>query len=79
MKLAAGDSSAPHVPLHSLFHAPSGGDALMAWGILALAVTPAARVIALLVLWSVEHDRRFVLVALAVLVVLAVAALAGGG
>jgi len=51
----------------------------MALGILALALTPALRVVTLIGLWSRERDWHYVRVAAVVLVVLAVAAGLGHG
>jgi uncharacterized membrane protein len=48
-------------------------------GILALSVTPALRVITLIVLWSRERDWKYALVAVAVAAVLVLAVLLGGG
>jgi len=55
------------------------GERLMGAGILVLAATPAARVVALLVLWANERDWRFVAVSLAVIATLAAAIALGGG
>ncbi len=54
------------------------GQRLMGLGILVLALTPAVRVLALLVLWSQERDWRFVAVALAVIATLGAAMALGG-
>ncbi len=61
---------------------PSGGvpgRSMMAAGIFALALTPAARIGALLVVWVRERDWRFVAVALAVVATLTTAVLLGRG
>jgi len=54
------------------------GQRLMGLGILVLALTPAVRVLALLVLWTQERDWRFVAVALAVIATLGAATALGG-
>jgi uncharacterized membrane protein len=68
-------------PAVRLFHigAARRGDALMALGVLVLAATPALRVVALLVLWARQRDRRFVAVALVVFAVLGAAIAIGHG
>lgn len=55
------------------------GAAIATAGILVLGATPALRVIALIVIWTREHDRRFALTACAVAIIVAVAALLGHG
>jgi uncharacterized membrane protein len=55
------------------------GDRFMGLGILLLALTPAVRVIALLILWTQEKDWRFAGVALAVIATLGAAIALGGG
>ncbi len=79
VKLASGDHRNEAVKLLGLQHAPSLGDALMGAGILALGLTPAVRVLVLAVVWTREHDWRFVGVALAVVATLTTAVLLGGG
>ena len=75
--LAEGDLAAVAVPLWSLFGVGSVGDRAMALGILVLALTPVVRVVALVIVWWREHDRRFAAVGAAVLVVLALGVLLG--
>lgn len=77
--LVEGDMAAVAVPLHSLLGVGSMGDRAMAVGILILALTPVARVVALVIVWWREHDRRFALVGLTVLAVLALGAFLGRG
>ena len=79
MKVASGSRHSTEVKLFSLTSTGSSADALMALGVLTLALTPAFRVIALVVLWSRERDWRFVGVALAVIVTLSVAVVVGHG
>jgi uncharacterized membrane protein len=55
------------------------GAAVAMLGILALAATPALRVVALIVIWTREGDRRFAITAGAVALVLVLAALLGRG
>lgn len=55
------------------------GTRLVALGVLALGLTPASRVVLLVMLWTRERDWRFVVVAAVVLAVLAVALFAGAG
>jgi len=79
MKIVSGSRHSVGVKLFALGDAGSSADLVMALGVLALALTPAFRVIALVVLWSRERDWRFVGVALAVIVTLCVAVLVGHG
>ncbi|MCA9530013.1 MAG: DUF1634 domain-containing protein [Myxococcales bacterium] len=72
-----GLGDAPAVKLLAMRGAPSAGERVMAAGILVLALTPALRVVSLLVLWARERDWRFVGVAAVVVVVLAIAAALG--
>jgi uncharacterized membrane protein len=78
LRLAEGRESAPAVRLFQIGR-PSRADAIMAVGVLVLALTPAVRVLSLIVLWAHERDWRYVRVAIAVLVVLVAAALVGHG
>ena len=78
VKLDRGGGSAPAVRLFAL-RSGGPGDTIMAVGILALALTPALRVLTLIVLWTRERDWRYVGVATMVLAVLAVAARLGHG
>ncbi|MEO8800952.1 MAG: DUF1634 domain-containing protein [Polyangiaceae bacterium] len=61
----------------SMFDDPGAAVAML--GILALAVTPALRVVALIVIWAREGDRRFAITACGVALVLVLAALLGRG
>lgn len=79
VKLFEAGDAAPAVRLFALHQDAEAGDTLMALGILVLALTPAIRVLALIVLWSRERDWRYVAVAVAVLVVLLVAVAVGHG
>jgi uncharacterized membrane protein len=60
-------------------NATPAGDRWMGLGILLLALTPAVRVLALLVLWTQEKDWRFAGVALAVMATLGAAIALGSG
>lgn len=61
----------------SFAHHPGSTIAMI--GILILGATPALRVVALLVLWTLERDRRFALTAAAVVAILVLATLLGRG
>jgi uncharacterized membrane protein len=69
--MATGEQSSVPVRLGSLLADGSSADRLIATGLLALCFTPVARVVALIVIWSRQHDLRFALTGVAVLVVLA--------
>ena len=77
--------SARDVPLGAAYMDPFAlswdrpGAAIAMIGILVLAATPAVRVVALILLWARQGDRRFTLVALGAAVVLALASLSGRG
>lgn len=78
--MVSGETAAPAVPLFSVLGpAVAPGDRLTALGALALALTPALRVVALIVVWIREHDLRFAAVAALVAVLLVIAAALGGG
>lgn len=79
MKLASGSHESPGVKLFSLGSADANADLVMAVGVLVLALTPAFRVLALVVLWARERDWRFVGVACAVVVTLSLAVIVGHG
>lgn len=79
VKAVEGHSDAPSTPLFSLGSAGDVGDVIMAVGILVLAITPAVRVLSLIVLWAREKDWHYTGVAVVVLVVLAAAAAIGHG
>jgi uncharacterized membrane protein len=77
LRVVSGVEDAPSVPLWQL-----GGDpslVLSTLGVLVLALTPALRVVALIVLWWRERDWRFVGVALAVAATLCAGVLLGKG
>ena len=61
-----------------LFSGLDKGDRLMLAGIVILAITPALRVLALLLLWVRERAWRFVATSALVLILLGVALVAGG-
>ena len=77
LHLASGAEDAPSVPLWHLGGEP--GLAFSTLGVLVLALTPALRVLALVVLWCRERDWRFVAVALAVAATLGIGLLLGKG
>jgi len=77
--LARGDRHAHVIRLFEIGGDQSAGDLLLAAGVVVLALTPAVRVLALVVLWAREGDRRFVAVALVVVAVLVAAAAIGHG
>jgi uncharacterized membrane protein len=79
LRLAEGRHDAPAVALFALSHPDDPGLTLIAFGILALALTPALRVFALVYLWARERDVRFVGVALFVIATLLVGVLLGKG
>jgi uncharacterized membrane protein len=79
VRLARGDHSSVPVRLFELGAAPDLGLLLIALGILALAMTPALRVLSLVLIWGRERDWRFVGVALAVAVTLALSIVLGKG
>jgi hypothetical protein len=75
--LATGRETSLPVGLGALLADAEAPDRLMAGGILVLALTPVARVVALLVLWWRERDWTFVAVGFAVVVVLVAAIVLG--
>ncbi|HEY6460058.1 MAG TPA: DUF1634 domain-containing protein, partial [Polyangiaceae bacterium] len=77
LDLASGSHAEPAVALGKLTtHLPLGLR-LGALGVLALAVTPASRVLLLLYLWTRERDWRFAAVAATVAAILVAAVLLG--
>ncbi|MBS2029142.1 MAG: DUF1634 domain-containing protein [Deltaproteobacteria bacterium] len=79
-QLASGGRRSQPVRLDDIFHAPLGlGERLMALGVLVLAMTPALRVLMLVVLWARERDSKYVGVALTVVATLGLALALGGG
>lgn len=79
LEIASGSERSPAVELFAIGDAPSDGNRLMAIGLLVLAATPALRVLALLWMWIRERDWRFVAIAAAVVVTLAVSVVVGHG
>lgn len=77
--LVAGERTAAPVHLHELFSEGTVADQVIACGLLLLAMTPVIRVLSLVAIWAYERDRKFVIVALVVLVVLGAAILSGRG
>jgi uncharacterized membrane protein len=78
VKLASGNHDDTAVRLLHVMQTGSLGDTLMGLGILALGLTPAARVLVLAAVWAHQRDWRFVAVAVIVVMTLAVATLLGG-
>lgn len=78
-KLMSGDTTTPALELNALVPPRTPADGLLGAGVLTLVATPFVRVLVLAVVWWRAHDRRFVLTALVVLVLLAAATLLGGG
>jgi uncharacterized membrane protein len=79
LRMAQGQRTSPAVALFDLRAAPDLGLLLIASGILALAMTPALRVVALVWIWTRERDWRFVGVSVAVTITLAIAIAIGKG
>jgi uncharacterized membrane protein len=78
VSFASGERSAPALRPFDLGH-QSVGETFMVLGVLALAVTPLLRVLALIVLWGRQRDARFVIAGVVVLAVLIVSAVVGHG
>lgn len=69
--LLSGDLQGQGISMWSLFRAElTAADFLLTAGIFVLALTPAFRVIMLLILWAIERDWRFVGVATLVMATL---------
>ena len=79
MRITSGRTSSPTVTPGQLFAQIDTGTRFMLAGIVLLAVSPALRVVALLLLWIRERAWRFVATSALVLILLAVALWAGGG
>lgn len=79
MALATGEHMAAPVHLHALLAEGTTADRVIAWGLLLLAMTPVVRVLSLVGIYALERDRKFVLVALVVVVVLGAAIMSGHG
>ena len=79
MKIASGSHRSHETKMFALGASGSTADTVMAIGVLVLALTPAFRVLALVVLWARERDWRFMGVALGVVVTLSAAVLIGHG
>lgn len=78
VKVSSGDDFDPAVSFSGMFSSGIDlADRLMAIGVLVLALTPAARVAALLVLWTLQRDRRFAITAGVVLCVLVLSVVIG--
>jgi len=77
--LSTGQHAAGSFRLDQLLGAGLLSDRLIAWGLLVLALTPVFRVLALVILWLRERDRRFALIGLVVLVVLVMSMITGRG
>lgn len=79
LQLASGQHQAIGVKMFELWAPRPLGERIMAAGVLALALTPAAGVLSVLVSWIREGDRRFVGVGMVVVAVLCVAVVIGLG
>lgn len=77
--LATGRCDTRRVRISAIAGPMDPGLRLLGAGILALALTPAARVVALVALWARARDWRFVAIALAVVGVLTASVLVGAG
>jgi uncharacterized membrane protein len=77
--LATGEHVAAPIRLHHLLSEGTVADRVIGVGLLLLAMTPVVRVLSLVVIYAIERDRKFSLVALVVVVVLAAAILSGHG
>lgn len=79
MALATGEHAARAVRLHEVLSDGTTADRVIACGLLLLAMTPVVRVLSLVVIWMIERDKKFAMVALVVVVVLALAIASGHG
>ncbi len=79
MALATGERVAAPVRLHEVLSEGTTADRVIACGLLLLAMTPVVRVLSLVVIWMLERDKKFALVALVVIVVLGLAIASGRG
>ncbi len=79
LALASGDHTAVPIRLHDVLSEGATSDRLISIGLVLLAFTPVVRVLALVVIWSIERDRKFVLVGLVVIAVLGTAIATGRG
>ena len=79
LALATGEYTAHSVRLAAVLAADTLADRCLACGLVVLAFTPVVRVAALVVIWAIERDRKFVVVGLVVVAVLATAILSGHG
>lgn len=77
--LATGERMAAPVRLHEVLSEGTTADRVIACGLLLLAMTPVVRVLSLLAIWTLERDKKFVVVALVVVVVLGLAIASGHG
>lgn len=78
VKLASGDDLALAVSFDRMFGGNIDiGDRLMSIGVFVLALTPVARVIALIALWTLQRDRRFAITATVVLAILCLSVVVG--
>ncbi len=79
MALATGEHAAGVVRLHEVLSQGTTADRVIACGLLLLAMTPVVRVLSLVVIWILEGDKKYALVALVVVVVLGIAIVSGRG
>ena len=77
--LATGQHVAAPLRLHHILSDGTVADRVIALGLLLLAMTPVVRVLSLVVIYAIERDRKFALVALVVVAVLGAAIFSGHG
>lgn len=77
--IAGGEHGRTAVHLMRVFSEGSVGDRLVAVGLALLALTPVVRVLALVLIWLAERDRRFAVIGAIVLAILAFSIVTGHG
>ncbi|MEO9184543.1 MAG: DUF1634 domain-containing protein [Kofleriaceae bacterium] len=77
LAFATGRYAGHAVPLGALLSDSALADRVIAIGLVILALTPVLRVVALIVIWAVERDRRFVVLGLIVAAILAASLVSG--
>ena len=79
MAIATGEHGRTAVHLARVFSEGSIADRLVAIGLALLALTPVVRVLALVLIWLAERDRRFAVIGAIVLAILAFSIVTGHG
>lgn len=79
LAIAGGEHGRAAVHLGHVFSEGSVGDRFVAVGLALLALTPVVRVLALVLIWLAERDRKFALIGAIVLAVLAFSIATGHG